>query len=411
MKKQTIKPIEPEATRNSVGFSRIEVNWDTARKLSRMKYSQIRKIVTEGLDELKIGYSEYNTHKNYLRFPKTYLHNDSEGVAKYNAVIRFMRQGLGLDENTHLFTKSGGVSVGRCGYAIKRRKTGYEIVFCLMNTCARVILDAFSKAREDGDQVGGYNSSIWLKNELAKDNVRLEDYAVSNGEEIKRTIPAPVIDMTLMCKKDKTYEHAHHLDLNSAYASGIIAAHPEMGPTYRRLYARRAENAHMKARIKSLFTNSTGFFQSEYCSFGGHKYALAGLAKDAMRWTRNTIFQYASKLMKAGYTPLLYNTDGIWYAKLHDGESVKSEPYEDEGLGNELGTYKTDHADCTLRVRSKGAYEYIEDGAYTPVVRGIPKSASATWTWGGIYRKEATHVTLLPEMTDNTLKETVYEID
>ena len=52
-----------------------------------------------------------------------------------------------------------------------------------------------------------------------------------------------------------------------------------------------------------------------------------------------------------------------------------------------------DHIYCQFRLKSKGAYEYIDgDGHYQPVVRGYTKldqiKDRSEWHWGDIYQAD-----------------------
>lgn len=346
----------------------------------------------------------YDAHRNYLKFPVNYLPNNEKGIEIYNKIIKFLREHL-LKEKDNIFTKSGGVVTYLNGYGVKRTRTGYELVIKLMNTCSRIILDEFSTQKEKGEQYGGKKSFMCISDELKKDGVNLRSYKIDNGFDVKKTIPKAMISKSDALKVDETYHHVHHLDLNSAYAAGISEAHPEMKRTYERLYKKRIESDEAKRFIKSVFTNSTGFFQSTYINA-----CYANLAKDAITWTRKRILELSSKLIKKGYTPLLYNTDGIWYAKFEKGKEIESEPYVDENCGLDLGQYKNDHINCQFRCKSVGAYEFIEKGIYRSVVRGVNKEIQAKWNWGGIYSEEANILKLISENSDGTLKENNYYV-
>lgn len=350
---------------------------------------------------------------NYLKFKKNYLEQNAEGAEKYNSLIKGLKE-IGLKERD-IFTPSGGVSRFKFGFGVKRSKTGWEIVINGYYVAARIIFDNFSKAKRDRTEIGGFNSAMWLLKEFKKDGVDLKSYATDKGEEIKASIPSPLIMAGGFLKFNETYEHVHHLDVHSSYASGISATYPELKPTYERLYAKRLESPELKRSIKSLFTNSTGFFQSEHCTLGGYgqnRFTLANLSKAAIEWTRKFILQRTQELLKAGYYPLLFNTDGIWYAKFNkDGKAIESAPFENEFTGKGLGTFQNDHVDCKFRAKSKGAYEFIENGEYHSVVRGVPKEVQEKWTWGGIYSEQSA-IVMYDENEDGTLKEiTLKEIN
>ena len=49
-----------------------------------------------------------------------------------------------------------------------------------------------------------------------------------------------------------------------------------------------------------------------------------------------------------------------------------------------------------------GSYEFIEDGIYYPVIRGIPNETKTDWKWGDIYTNKA-----VPDMFTFTEEEGV----
>ena len=85
--------------------------------------------------------------------------------------------------------------------------------------------------------------------------------------------------------------------------------------------------------------------------------------------------------------PVLINTDGIWFIGTPTNLSSKL-----------LGEFEEDHKNCTLRIKSSGAYEYIEDGKYHPVLRGKTKldriKPRDKWQWGDIYQEDAQPIML-----------------
>ena len=86
-------------------------------------------------------------------------------------------------------------------------------------------------------------------------------------------------------------------------------------------------------------------------------------------------------MRNSGRIVISYNTDGVWY----DGEI-----YHGEGEGPNLGQWSNDHVNCMFRAKSAGAYEFIEDGKYYPVVRGQTTldaiKPRSSWEWGDIYK-------------------------
>ena len=110
----------------------------------------------------------------------------------------------------------------------------------------------------------------------------------------------------------------------------------------------------------------------------------ARLSRDAIHDNNRRVYELAERVRAAGYIPLLYNTDGFWYCDPeHKG------PYHGAGEGSGLGEWHTDHHAEKWRAKSAGAYEYIENGEYTPVIRGRTRldltQHRRDWQWGDIF--------------------------
>jgi hypothetical protein len=174
---------------------------------------------------------------------------------------------------------------------------------------------------------------------------------------------------------DKIISDAHHVDFHSSWPAGLCNKYPEFRPVVEFLYNRR----HEYPENKLILNASIGYMQSAMAQVRAR---WAALSKAAIEDNNARIDALAQRLDDAGYTVIAYNTDGIWY--------TGGEPYHGEGEGNNLGQWENDHTHCQLRFKSPGAYEYIEDGKYTPVVRGytnLDKIRPRTeWSWGDIYQ-------------------------
>ena len=106
------------------------------------------------------------------------------------------------------------------------------------------------------------------------------------------------------------------------------------------------------------------------------------LASDAIEDNNRRIREMDARLLANGDQVLGHNTDGIWYT---------GPIYHGEGEGPELCQWRNDHINCRFRAKSNGAYEFIEDGKYYPVIRGHTnldrsKPDRNTWSWGDIFR-------------------------
>lgn len=219
----------------------------------------------------------------------------------------------------------------------------------------------------------GYNL---LAKEFAKDNVLLPNYAEPNGEKIKETIEKPMIDVD----EDIigfTIHGANHLDFHSAYPGALAECYPEMRPTIERIFKQRKDNPELKIALDA----GIGFFQSQYCRIMDcGPYSLARLAQKALNRNKEKMVELTERMKNRGYQILAHNTDGIWYT---------GGVYHGRGEGPNVGEWENDHINTTIRFKSRGAYEYIENGVYHPVVRGRTrlddKKPRETWEWGDIF--------------------------
>lgn len=208
--------------------------------------------------------------------------------------------------------------------------------------------------------------------------INLQDYSVENGLEIKSTIPAPKIFMRFEMREDEPgLENCHHIDFHNSYPAGLCNTHPEFRPVIEPIYKERKT----KPENKIILNCAIGFMHSPHKRV---KARWAHLAKDAIVDNNNRIDKLADELRASGRFILGYNTDGIWY---------QGEIFHGEGEGKDLGQWENDHINCIFRSKSNGAYEYIEDGKYHPVIRGRTvldnEKDRSQWEWGDIYKTGA----------------------
>lgn len=236
-------------------------------------------------------------------------------------------------------------------------------------------------------------------------NIDIAKYAIDNGEDVKKEIVRPHIQILNQFAEGRITNNVHHLDLNSAYASQVVKAYPELRPVYEDLYNNRHNEDDL---YKHVLTNSIGSFQSETCVDPSDRrrakpYCFAHFSKIAINGTRSVIEYYIDKLRKAGRVPLLSNTDGIWY---------QGELYHDKYEGDGLGQWKTDHKNCILYIKSTGAYQFLEDGKCNTVVRGItPYDAiqpdREKWEW--LVLKDINQIATFKFNKEKGIMEKLYE--
>lgn len=300
---------------------------------------------------------------------------------EFNEVYQYCKENFMKVEPT----KSGSMPYNRSvklhsRYMVITSKTKIELTVVCHLGCYRFLIG--NKRDEITNPVSGRDSIRAIYNKAEEMNIDLTKYACSEeeGEAIKATINPPHIEA--YCQEGRVYTNVHHLDLNSSYASRISEEYPELKPLYENMYNKRNEN---DGFYKHVLTNSIGCMQSEFCvdlktKFRSKPYQFAKLAKIAVNNTRRMIEDYIDKLTASGRKVLLTNTDGIWY---------QGDIFTDENNHANLGGWKTDHKNCKFIIKSKGAYQFIEDDVVHTVVRGTTlldkEKPREDWKFGEIF--------------------------
>lgn len=224
--------------------------------------------------------------------------------------------------------------------------------------------------------VYGRKAFLIFKDICKKHNICLDDYIIDNGSEVKKEIEEYIIKIENNVFLNRTFMNAHHIDFHSSFPSGLALTHPEFRPVIEELYNGRKE----KPEYKLVLNCTIGYMQSEPCC----KAKWAQLARDAINNNNSRIRDVAERLKRTGRAILAYNTDGIWYI---------GDVFHDIDEGTTIGTWANDHTNCKIRFKSKGSYEFEENGKYYPVVRGHTKldeiKSRDNWQWGDIYAEDA----------------------
>lgn len=329
---------------------------------------------------------------NLLKINCYDLGGTEQSAKLFNEIYRLLIKECPYELGRIKRTKSGGIHIMRniqLRYDICKKGNGIELIYLGKEGSLRFLFNS----RPEG--ISGSKSFNEFKKICKQHGVDLAEFAISNGKEIKKDIESPKIE--LVGREKRIYCGAHHLDINSSYMAGIAKYEPKVKEVIEDIYNRRLDYKAKKAVFESLYgtkyteidinkdilTHTFGYCQSEWCRLGGKGYALAHWSKAAIEFNNRMIEDLAAKLEASGRQILAYNTDGIWY---------KGEVYHDENEGNALGQWKNDHIDCQLRFKSKGAYEFIENGKYYPVVRGKTVlervKPRENWVWGDIFNEE-----------------------
>lgn len=331
----------------------------------------------------KLKHAKFTIAPNYFKIPTTRLHYSPENIELFNSIYLDMKKKAKF-YTPIIRTASGGISLKKppkaSMYQWDFRQSGFFSELTIINPsgCWRIQIAPGKKSDEMTSKpfLSGRQAFFAFRDFLkAKFNITLEDYKIYDGEVVNHTIEKPLIFMRMEAiTKDKTFEHVHHIDFHNSYPAGLANTHEEFREAINYLYEHRYE----KPSYKDLLNFSIGFMHSKYVS-----YAYAHLAKDAIADSNKRVKELASRVERSGGRILLYNTDGFWYT---------GHVFHGKGEGKGLGEWHNDHVDCRFRAKSAGAYEYIENEVYTPVIRGYTDldkiKDRGNWSWGDIYQRD-----------------------
>lgn len=343
------------------------------------------------LREKEIKLTPSNDKPNLMYIPRTYIAATTENAAWFNNVL----DALDNISAKHICrTPSGNISSAHLTdkrfsppcYDVQCGNRSFELTLVIKCGMARILFGAYESV--NGKQVyPGYRG--WelfvrtIKEQFCPSLDRVKQ-TKSQGLAAKQLIPKPMIGVwgATQTGKAAIYTNVHHLDLHSAHCAGMAAAHPEYVPAFEYIYKKRKGSEAANKEYKMALTRIWGYAQS-----AGVGYAYADWSRQGLEWTNKQVRDMTVKLIKNGRKVLLHNTDGIWY---------QGEIWHDPNEGDGLGQWANDHTGCTLRIKSDGAYEYLENGKYKAVVRGRTRLDSIiprdNWRWGDIWQDEANQV-------------------
>lgn len=333
---------------------------------------------------------------NYLLIPVTVFSlNDEDDVKEFNKLYTTILSRKNIGPITR--TPSGGITTKRTA---EHRK--YDIAFDIKSTQTLIELTCVIALDEPTwyrfqitscstenkkERTCGRKAFTAFKKICKKHNINLDDFAISKEEGLKEKslIEKPMIKVVNERYKTdingKPFENCHHLDFKSSYMSGLIKHYPIFEEPVKEIFnlkeKYKKENDPKKGQLyKDILNMTYGFMQSKMINF---KYAH--LSRVMLADNNERIREMSKRLALSGRRVLAYNTDGIWY---------QGNIYHDKDEGQNLLQWENDHINCTLRFKSDGAYEFIEDGKYHPVIRGkttyeriVPREQ---WVFGDIYK-------------------------
>lgn len=327
------------------------------------------------LDTLEMGDTD-----NYFLMPINAFPFNDENCSMYNHIISCLK---GSHFKTIKRTPSGGISTTtKASYDVRYKGGCIELTIHNYDgkSCRLQMRNSATQLFNENKMImSGHMAFNEFKATCKAFKIDLGKYAHLNEETAlkeKNEIEDPLIKVLTDSVLDETLFNVHHIDFHSSYMSGLVNTHPEFRDVVEYIYAHRKDD---DIKFKSILNMTQGYMQSAHC-----KYKYAHLSRDMIKDNNDRIRHIVKRMLETGRFPLLLNTDGIWY---------QGPMYHDENEGTGICTWGHDHTNCKLRIKSKGAYEYVENGKYYPVVRGYTKldrlKPREEWKWGDIYRNES----------------------
>lgn len=335
--------------------------------------------IVEFLNQYGLGMTQGTKYNQYSTQPTNYNFNERD-IEVFNTVYEFVYN-YGL--NKIIRTNSGAIAKGNkylCNtyaYDVKEAKTGVRLTVIVDG---KVWVFKVGTIKDKNTDMPPWKAWRVFVTHCEQEGINLEDYAIDNGEEVKKEIQSPLIKMNqYMGSRDAPLTNCHHIDFHNSYPAGLVNTHPEFRPVIEPMYKLRK----VSDNYKFVLVCTVGCMQSTSHPW----YARwAHLSRDAIRDNNERVVQLAW-ILEHSYPKrkiLGFNTDGIWY---------QGPIYHGKGEGDGLGEWHNDHINCLFRSKSDGAYEFIENGEYHPVIRGETRldtlKPRSKWQWGDIYQEDA----------------------
>lgn len=349
-----------------------------------MEYEKIEKELSSFLE----GTNWLDAKRNRANIHVTWLDPSPESIAVFNRAYNLVASWRNISQ-----TKSGGIAKSGIKFryftkSVEITKSSYELTIIAPSKCYILrFRHDFGKGEEG--KLAGKSAFANLRRRCKARGFELSDLAIPNGKQVKETIPAP--DIRLIEKfKDQIIRNTFHIDMNSAYMAGIqrefgYAGEGKFGAVIQDIYDHRHDNTKTAKYNKAILNCSQGYMQSQYCVMNRVGYSLSHLAKAGIVFCKNRLQELIAHYEGLGCELIATNTDGAWFT-INGVPETKLR----EGTSELLGEHKIDHWNCTLRYKTKGAYEYIENGVYTVRMRGKTRldriKPRTMWEWGDIYK-------------------------
>ena len=401
----TMKAVKPKKARKKAILpeeraSAKAVTLQDRRNLQASKLGELELQAAERWEERTQSFEgKFNSREDLLDYLEQYTTTPFSLVNKPNAMLMKTRNcGLTIESTTEFnavteacekyidnkieFTASNGIKMAkryltREGWGVRYTSKGIpELIIISFRGMWRFQYRGAGKAPEE------YGSQSWkaFTKDCKAEGIDLEEIAVplKDAEDVKKAVPKPYIEVLNKAYLNFTFENAHHVDIHSAHCYYIAEEFPQLKPVIYKYYEQR-QDPEIGKKMKQRLVNLSGFSESEFI-----KYRFSKMARAAKVGTNNRVQEIIDELTAAGRTPLLVNTDGVWYV---------GDVYNFKDEGDNIGQLHTDHINCKFRIKSKGAYEYEENGEYHPCFRG--RSAlelvkkRKDWQWGDLFKSGA----------------------
>ena len=293
---------------------------------------------------------------NVIKAKTIVVHSILQEIDKINKLYTLLYDS---DLYTMLITKSGAISKYTPGMAygawnfekIITKKgvfKGIKLRVYIKKTLFILVFGAINP--KDSTLTGKSCYNKFLK-ACEVENIDLKKYESDKGKEIKETIESPIISFDSNYTH-KVYENVNHIDIKSAWGSGVAMTYPEFMPVVEKLYK----------KDKLVMNLALGYCQSEYID-----YKLSILAKTGIEWCNNKIKEKVKQIREQNFIVLGINTDGIWYKDNTNQNRLYTDNEENTGFGG----WRTDHKNCKLFAYSDGQYWFEEDGKFNVRARGF----------------------------------------
>ena len=333
-------------------------------------YFEVKKFIDSKLYGVYQGtqLNQYNT--NPLKLSPTPVNADI-----FNEIYQYL---LTTDMNTLQRTPSGSIRKGpkyisnQYAYDLRKSSLGIMLTICVGGYLYVLKFGLFKT--DEAPDIYPTAAFKYFSDKCLEHGINLRDYEIDNGHEVREATEKAYIDMDPAIL-NKELKNVHHIDFHSSYPAGLANTHPEFRPVMEYYYNLRKTDP----VAKFMMNSGIGFMCTEKFGFNAK---LAHLRKDAVEDNNRRIEALRLQLIMTGHRIIGHNTDGIWY---------QGSIYHGAGEGAALGEWQNDHKNCTFRAKSDGAYEYIEDGVYKPVLRGqttydTVEPDRKKWQWGDIYK-------------------------